>query len=490
MKKISILMSLLLVAALCLGLCACAAPGNDNQNEETHQNTQESDAATETAPEVTAEMTSPVTEATTPAVPEDTTPIMTEETVPSEPENTDPIITVNDPIDIETMGGAVIVGRIGFDEAGWHIIPEQPLNIAYEYFLDNPSVFPEQTRINLFDPKDDGMDKSVYLGHTVTIHGEFRFVRNDFETLYLRPFTITMGKIVEESYGDSSLKAPEGPVDLYDRSEPLPKYMEPMVQDGKYIYNAFMLSEESLQLLGNDFAVFYCDFVDAILGYRSTVHCPDRTYAEMLGSVIYYDFPLFDACAEPFEFFKHYDGATNTINIVYKYSEDEHSELVEQFLAAADGLLATVTTDMSDEEKAKNIYHEICTRMVYDDSALEDLERKDSYFAYLHNSGVCITFANVYNQLLTQVGIKSTLATCEYDATMGHAWSVVTLDGEVYFCDPTFELSYDNGNGYIYFGMSYADRIEDGTGKDGIRAGKYFTYAVQPEMIAEESLSP
>jgi hypothetical protein len=86
------------------------------------------------------------------------------------------------------------------------------------------------------------------------------------------------------------------------------------------------------------------------------------------------------------------------------------------------------------------------------------------------------------------VGIKSTLATCEYDATMGHAWSVVTLDGEVYFCDPTFELSYDNGNGYIYFGMSYADRIEDGTGKDGIRAGKYFTYAVQPEMIAEQSL--
>lgn len=466
MKKISILLSLLLVAALFLGLCACGTIANNDQTEEKSQNTQESNAPTET------------------------TPATTEETTSDAPEETIPEISVKDPIDIETIGGVVIVGTVGFDDAGWHIIPEQPLNITYEYFLDNPSVFPEQTRIRMLDPKDDGMDKSVYLGHTVTVHGEFRFVRDDFETLYLCPFTITMGKIVEESYGDSELKAPEGPVDLYDRSVPLPNYMEPLISDGKYIYNAFMLSEESLQLLGNDFALFYCDFVDAVLNYRSEVPCPERAYAEMLGSVIYYDFPIFDACAEPFEFFKHYDSEANTISIAYKYGEDEHQKLLAQFQKAADEMLATVTPDMSDVEKAKNIYHALCTRMAYDDSALEDLERKDSYYAYLHNSGVCITFANVYNQLLTQVGIITTLATCDYDATMGHAWSVVTLGGEDYFCDPTFELPYDNGSGYVYFGMNYADRTKDGIGTGGIRAGKYFTYTVLPEMIAARSLNP
>ena len=393
------------------------------------------------------------------------------------------------PLDIETIGGVVIVGKIGFDEKGWHIVPEQPLNITYTYFLDNPSVFPEQTRISMTDPKDDGVDKSVYLGQTVTVKGEFRFVRNDFDTLYLLPYTVTIGKTVEESYGDSELKAPTGPVDLYDRSIPLPKYLEPRIMLGKYIYNAFMLSEESLQLMGNDFALFYCDFVDAFLGYRSEVPCPEKRYTELLGSVIYYDFPIFNACAAPFEFIKHYDEETNTIRIVYKYSEDEHRKLLDRFLKAADEMLATVTPEMSDAEKAKNIYHELCTRMVYDDSALEILERKDSYFAYLHNSGVCITFANVYNQLLTQVGIKATVATCDYDATMGHVWSVVTLDGKDYFCDPTFELSRDNGNGYVYFGMNYADRTRDGIEKDGIRAGKYyFTYTVLPEMIAQQSL--
>jgi hypothetical protein len=393
------------------------------------------------------------------------------------------------PLDIETIGGVVIVGKIGFDEKGWYIVPEQPLNITYEYFLDNPSVFPNQTRISMTDPKEDGVDKSVYLGQTVTVEGEFRFVRNDFDTLYLLPYTVTIGKIAEASYGDSNLKAPDKNVDKYDPSCPLPKYMEPMIIQGKYIFNAFMLSDESIRLMGNDFASFYCDFVDAFLGYRSEVPCPNKEYAEMLSTIIYYDFPLFDACAEPFEFFKHYNGETDTITIKYKYSADEHQDLLDRFLKAGDEILAAVTPDMSEAEKAKAIYHEICTRMVYDDSALEILERKNSYYAYLNNSGVCVTFANVYNQLLTQVGIKSTIASCDYAPTMGHVWSIVTLDGKDYFCDPTFELSRDSGNGYIYFGMSYADRINDGTGKDGIRAGRYFTYTVLPEMIAMQSLA-
>lgn len=458
MKKLTAV--LLFLAMMCTVLCACQTGVKDPLDNDIKPSAESTDKneTTESDPSEEVETADPE---------QDTLPI---------------------PVDIETIGGVVIVGKIGFDEKGWHIVPEQPLNITYSYFLDKPSVFLAQTRISMMDPKDDGVDKAAYLGQTVTVHGEFRFVRNDFETLYLAPYTITIGKIVEESYGDPELKAPEGPVDLYDRSIPLPKYLEPRIMDGGYVYNAFMLSEESLQLMGNDFAVFYCDFVDAFLSYRNEVPCPEKRYAEMLSTLIYYDFPIFNACAEPFEFFKHYDYETNTIRIEYKYSEAEHVELLAQFHKAADELLATVTPDMDEVEKAKVIYHELCTRMVYDDSALEDFERKDSYFAYLNNSGVCITFANVYNQLLTQVGIKTTLASCDYDATMGHVWSVVTLNGKDYFCDPTFELSYDNGSGYIYFGMNYADRTKAGVGKDGIRTGRYYTSTVLPEMFAEQSL--
>ena len=147
----------------------------------------------------------------TPAASDETSSIITEE-----PEDTDSPIIPKAPLDIETVGGVVIVGKIGFDDAGWYIAPEQPLNITYHYFYNNPSSFPEQTSIRMIDPKIDGIDKAVYLGQTVTVHGEFRFVRNDFETLYLSPFTISVGKIVEQCYGDSSLKAPESGIAHYE----------------------------------------------------------------------------------------------------------------------------------------------------------------------------------------------------------------------------------------------------------------------------------
>ena len=101
---------------------------------------------------------------------------------------------------------------------------------------------------------------------------------------------------------------------------------------------------------------------------------------------------------------------------------------------------------------------------------------------------MCITFANVYNQLLTQVGIRTTLAHCDSTDTIGHSWSIITLDGKQYFCDPTYELSYDRGTGYRFFGMNYADRTADGLGASGIRYGRYYMRALDASMIAAESL--
>jgi hypothetical protein len=62
------------------------------------------------------------------------------------------------------------------------------------------------------------------------------------------------------------------------------------------------------------------------------------------------------------------------------------------------------------------------------------------------------------------------------------------LDGKQYFCDPTYELSYDNGNGYRYFGMNYADRTVNGFGELGIRYGRYSVRTLDAESIAAESL--
>ena len=443
-KLISIMLVLIM---LCTCFCACSSSQTDTDEENTSNYTQDDTQRIETeAPETVT------------------------------------------PVDIETDGGVVIVGKICFDEGEWYIQTEQPLNITFEFLFDNPSVFKEQTRIKMFASELDGVEKAAYIGQTVTAAGTFSFYRDDFETLYFIPYTITIGKNVESSYSAPDLQPQEKPENLYDPSKPLPKYMDPMIIDGEYYYNVFMLSMESIELMGNDFADFYVGFIGAFLDYETEFSCPDKRYAEMLSTIIYYEFPLYNACAEDFSYFKHYDNEKGTVTIEYKYDKEKHDEIKGEFFDAANKLLNAAKPNQTDEEKARNIYHAIATSMKYDDSALEEIERKESYYAYLYNSGVCITFANMYNQLLTQVGIQTTLALCDNADTYGHIWSVITLDGKQYFCDPTYELSYDNGKGYRFYGMNYADRTADGLGAMGISYGRYNVKPLDSEMIAAESL--
>lgn len=464
MKTKKLLTIMLMLLTLCVCLFACS-------------NTDD------TSTTVPADESKPAASETTTALQE----AQPDETQPDENQTTEPVGETA--VDIETAGGVVIVGKIGMDDQGWYIQPEQPLNITYLYFEEKPSVYTEQTRIQMFDPAVDGVEKAVYSGQTVTATGTFSFYRDDFETLYFSPYTITIGKTAEKSYSAPELQIPDEPVNLYDPSQPLPKYMDAMIEDNTYSYNMFMLSQEALEFMGNGFADFYVGFVDAFLNYKTEFPCSDKNYAEMLSTIIYYELPLYGACAEPFEFFRDYDADKGMVYIQYKCDEEAFKKICTQFFDAADALLADVTPEQTDVEKAKNIYHALSTKMTYDDSALEKIERKEAYYAYLHNSGVCVTFANVYNQLLTQVGIKTTLAYCDFDETMGHVWSVVTLDGEDYFCDPTYELSYDSGSGYRFFGMSYADRTADGLGTQGIRYGRYYTRQMDETMIAQQSLN-
>ena len=48
-------------------------------------------------------------------------------------------------VDIETDGGVVLIGKICFEENEWYFQTEQALNITFEYIMDKPSVFTEQT---------------------------------------------------------------------------------------------------------------------------------------------------------------------------------------------------------------------------------------------------------------------------------------------------------------------------------------------------------
>ena len=220
--------------ALVLSACLSACVGGVGRPSETSavSDTPPSPIISATDNVTTAPVTEPstvVTDVTT-EIPADTSTPATEP--PStEPQSTEPVVPVA-PVEVKTTGGVVIVGTIGYDEKGWYIQPEQPLNVSYEYFLNNPTVIEGLTRVNMFDPKDDGVEKAFYIGQTVTVEGSFRFYRDDFSTLYLTAYSITIGKTVAESYGDPDLKPKDEPQDLYDPSIPLPDKMASITKDG------------------------------------------------------------------------------------------------------------------------------------------------------------------------------------------------------------------------------------------------------------------
>lgn len=97
------------------------------------------------------------------------------------------------------------------------------------------------------------------------------------------------------------------------------------------------------------------------------------------------------------------------------------------------------------------------------------------YYVYLNRSGICRSFAYTYNQLLTQVGIESTIAIGQAkNASIGHVWSVIKIDGTYYFADPTYELSYKNGTVYMFYGMGI--KLRESTNEfyeDNITIGMY-----------------
>lgn len=399
----------------------------------------------------------------------------------SEPEVSD------EPVEMKTPGGAVIVGVIEKDGEGWFLKPEQPLDVELTYFVDNPIKFEGLQCIRLFESADDGIEKSVFEGKTVTAKGELRIYRGNFEELYFFPYEIAVGKNVSASFAAPDLEMPQSDLNKFDPSRPLPEKMQSAEKEGGYTFNPYMLSEEALECLGNGFAEFYVDFVEAYLSYETICPCPEKEYAEMLSMVIYYEFPLFSADGS-YQFFEDYNSDSGEITIHYTKSKAEHDRIVSEFMDNADAYLKDVTAQQSDKEKAAAIYNALCRSVKYDYDAAETREGVDPYYAYTTKSGVCVTFATAYSQLLTRVGIDSTIASGETSDNESHAWVIAEIDGEKYFFDPTFELSVDGGEGFTYFGTTYAERLSSGVGVNGITIGRYIIETADETMLAQNKL--
>lgn len=398
---------------------------------------------------------------------------------------TSPDSTADSGFDIETTGGAVLVGSIQKDDAGLYLAPETPLDINCTDTSGNAYAFSGVTAVRLASSLQD----IEYLGSIVTVSGRLRAEQGGRE-LYIYPYKIDYGKRAAASCAAPDLEASSGESDVYEPGRPLPEKMRLTVKDGVYVYNPYALSTAALRYMGSDFADFYVSFIDAYLNYETSIPCPSRRYADMLLRILEYEFPLYGA-ELVFDTLTFYDPASGTVRWSYNTdSRAAHDALVESFYAEANEFLGGAATGMGEKELAMTVYHNITTRVKYDYDILRAgyvPAYHPSYRAYHEHTGICSTFARTYAQMLTQVGVTAELcATDMRGEIVGHAWVIASINGSNYFFDPTYELSTTAGQGYVYFGMTLATRLSGDRRiiKDTIAVGTYDAKPVDEVVLS------
>ncbi|MBQ6702573.1 MAG: hypothetical protein IJN17_06435 [Clostridia bacterium] len=468
-------MKKLLYIAIMLSALLLIACGEENKNTnecESAEITVESAEDTERATEE-ADESSPETPHET-VIPEVTEAFTEQENVWTEPDY---------PEIITTSGGVVIVGKVVRDSLGWTLSLDSPLHIVLQD-NENEREFTQLTKIGMPESSVDGIDKSVYLGATVTVEGVLSY--NGYDGVNLSVYSIRMGRNTKMSHNDPDVKKPER-IAPDGETVIIPEKMKTVIEDGKYKYNPYKLSNEALTELGGGFAAFYVDFIDAYINYEGACECPDIEYAKILSTVLFFEGAVFEADGI-YDFITDYDPYEKRINIRYKKSREEHDALIEDMFEKMDGFLSGIDPEAGEKDRAKSAYHALCPAVKYDYDALERLDMNNPYYAFTQNRGVCITFANAYLQLLTQVEVANSQVSGLMVNGEAHAWSFVTIDGLNYYCDPTFETSRGEGRGFVFFGMNVQKRTKDGTGTRGVNIGRYYPKMSDLVEFAPESL--
>lgn len=138
------------------------------------------------------------------------------------------------------------------------------------------------------------------------------------------------------------------------------------------------------------------------------------------------------------------DSKTNcvrNINVSYCYTQQEYEAAVTQCEAVADYLIGDlINSDLSDLEKILIVHDRIIAFCEYDlDTYSTDLSRSYDHGidgVLLHRTSTCVGYAKTLTYLLAKLGIESRLVS---SSEMSHAWNAVTLNGQDYLVDCTYD---------------------------------------------------
>ncbi len=152
--------------------------------------------------------------------------------------------------------------------------------------------------------------------------------------------------------------------------------------------------------------------------------------------------------------------SSSFLELNYKYSRDECSQMEKELDAAADSIASQATEYEDEFERELFIHDYIIKNCVYEESENDS----SAYGALIDGKAVCSGYSRAAMLVLCKAGIVSTVATgtgiSETLGNISHMWNIVWIDGKPYHLDVTWDdpkMSSSNNLSHLYFNRKTED---------------------------------
>lgn len=203
--------------------------------------------------------------------------------------------------------------------------------------------------------------------------------------------------------------------------------------NGGYAYS--MLSEEEQQV--------YAEILASLSACeeKTTLTTKNSAIIEKAFHCVMYDHPeIFYVDGYNYT---EYSRGSNIEKIVfsgdYLYDEEQIGERRVRIEEAAEQILAGVPQQADEYQVVKYIYETIVRNTEYD---LESEDNQNICSVFLNGRSVCQGYAKAMQYLLQKMGMEALLVTGNVRDGDGHAWNLVSVNGNWYYLDATWGDAY------------------------------------------------
>ncbi|MEG0365236.1 MAG: transglutaminase domain-containing protein, partial [Coprobacillus sp.] len=166
--------------------------------------------------------------------------------------------------------------------------------------------------------------------------------------------------------------------------------------------------------------------------------------------------------------FEYRDGKDNISFIPkYQYSEKEIEKYNQQIEDNTKEVIKTAKQETSPTKRAKLLYDYVVKNVEYKENKKTD---QNIISSILEKKSVCAGYAREYQYLLNRSGMKSSYVVGKANETVGsvnagegHAWVMVNIDDDFYYCDPTWGDNIEKGMEHVctgYFMMNSEEMLK------------------------------